>query len=382
MYEFRMPKLGADMDQGKVVAWRKRPGDPVTKGEIIVDVETDKAAVEVESFTQGVLDQVLVQPGEKVPVGTVLATLRIAEDAEVAPAAAIPARSAQPLAAVAASPAARRRASELSLDLATIHGSGPGGRIQLEDLERQPSPVHTETPAPPPAVPSPPPPAEDATQRMRQAIAATMSRSKREIPHYYLSHTLDLGPAALWLAQTNAVRPLEARLLLGALLLKATALALREVPELNGFWEAGAFRPSARIHLGVAVSLRHGGLIAPALQDADQASLEELNRRMTDLVTRARTGGLRSSELTDATLTVTSLGDRGVEAVYGVIHPPQVALVGLGKVVERPWVVQGRLEPRLVATATLAADHRASDGHRGGLLLTAMDRLLQAPELL
>ena len=368
MYEFRMPKLGADMDRGKVVAWRKRPGEAVTKGEIIVDVETDKAAVEVESFTEGVLEQVLVPPGEKVPVGTVLATLRTAGDAEV-PARAPEARA--PATRVMATPAARKRASELALDLATIHGTGPQGRIQLEDLEQS-----APAPAPPPL------PAEDRAQRMRQAIATAMSRSKREIPHYYLSHTLDLGPAALWLAKVNASLPLEDRLLLGALLLKATALGLREVPELNGFWEEGAFRPSTHIHLGIAVSLRHGGLIAPALHDADQASLEDLNRRMTDLVTRARSGGLRGSELTDPTITVTSLGDRGVEAVFGVIHPPQVALVGLGRVVERPWVVQGRLEPRLVATATLSADHRVSDGHRGGLLLAAMDRLLQTPEAL
>ncbi len=376
-----MPKLGADMDRGKVVAWRKRPGEAVAKGEIIVDVETDKAAVEVESFTEGVLEQVLVPPGEKVPVGTVLAKIREAGEAATIPAHERVGEAAVPpgakVARVTATPAARKRAAELALDLALIKGTGPQGRIQLSDLE-------SPSPAPPlPAAPAPAPPAptaDDRTQRMRQAIATAMSRSKREIPHYYLSHTLDLGPAALWLAKTNTSLPLEERLLLGALLLKATALALREVPELNGFWESGAFQPSAHIHLGLAISLRHGGLIAPALHDADQAPLEQLNRRMTDLVTRARTGGLRGSELTDATITVTSLGDRGVEAVYGVIHPPQVALVGLGKVVERPWVVQGRLEPRLVATATLSADHRVSDGHRGGRLLAAMDRLLQSPE--
>lgn len=381
MYDFRMPKLGADMDRGKIVAWRKGPGEAVAKGEIILDVETDKAAVEVESFTEGVLEQLLVSPGEWVPVGTILARIRAPGEAvtvslpkvvgaAVAPAGALAAR-------VLATPAARKRAAEMTLDLAAIKGTGPKGRIQLADLESA-----SHAPSLLVAHPSPPPPVDDRTQRMRQAIAMAMSRSKREIPHYYLAHTLDLGPAALWLAKTNASRPLEARLLLGALLLKATALALREVPELNGFWEEGAFRPSHAIHVGVAVSLRHGGLIAPALHDADQASLEELNRRMTDLVARVRTGGLRSSELTDATVTVTSLGDRGVEAVYGIIHPPQVALVGFGKVVERPWVVQGRLEPRLVVTATLSADHRVSDGHRGGLLLAAVDRLLQDPDQL
>ncbi|HJV91593.1 MAG TPA: dihydrolipoamide acetyltransferase family protein [Holophagaceae bacterium] len=363
-----MPKLGADMDRGKVMAWRKRPGEAVTKGEILLDVETDKAAVEVESYTDGVLEEVLIPPGERVPVGTLLARLRLpGEAAPPAPPPVHPEGS-----RVSATPAARRRAAELGLDLATLQGHGPGGRIQLEDVE----PPATAMAPPPPTAP------EDRALRMRQAIASAMARSKREIPHYYLSHTLDLGPAALWLAQTNAARPVDQRLLLGALLLKATALALREVPELNGFWEDGAFRPGTGIHLGLAVSLRQGGLIAPALHDADRAPLEDLNARMADLVARARTGALRSSELTEATVTVTSLGERGVEAVFGIIHPPQVALVGLGKVVERPWVVQGRLEPRLVVTATLAADHRASDGHRGGRMLATLDRLLQSPEVL
>ncbi|HJU83005.1 MAG TPA: 2-oxo acid dehydrogenase subunit E2, partial [Holophagaceae bacterium] len=265
------------------------------------------------------------------------------------------------------SPAARARARELGLDEATLHGTGPDGRITLEDVEaaRGQAPV-----------------VEDPQARMRRAIATAMSRSKREIPHYYLSHTLDLGPAAAWLAETNARRGVEERLLMGALLVKALALALKEVPELNGFWTGNAFQPSADIHVGLAISLRGGGLMAPALHHTDQATLDDLNRRMADLVRRTRSGGLRGSELSDPTITLTALGDRGVEAVYGVIHPPQVAMVGLGRMFERPWVVAGKVEPRQVMAATLSADHRVSDGHRGGLLLCAMDRLLSMPELL
>jgi pyruvate dehydrogenase E2 component (dihydrolipoamide acetyltransferase) len=217
---------------------------------------------------------------------------------------------------------------------------------------------------------------------MRQAIAAAMARSKREIPHYYLSATIDMRHATMWLAEENRRRPVEGRLLLGALLVKAVALALHEVPELNGFWKEGRAVPSKEIHVGMAIALRGGGLIAPALHNTDKQSLDELMKDLRDLTQRARTLRLRSSELTDPTITVTSLGEQGVETVFGVIYPPQVAIVGFGKVVERPWAVNGMIGARQVMAATLAADHRASDGHRGGLFLAAVDRLLQEPEKL
>ncbi|HEU0079550.1 MAG TPA: 2-oxo acid dehydrogenase subunit E2, partial [Longimicrobiaceae bacterium] len=183
-----------------------------------------------------------------------------------------------------------------------------------------------------------------------------------------------------WLEEQNTRRTAEDRLLPAALVLRAVALALRRYPELNGFWTDGAFRAGEAVHLGVAVFLRGGGLVAPAILDADTKSLDVLMREMGDLVRRARSGGLRASEMTSATVTVTNLGDRGVEGVLGVVYPPQVALVGVGRVVERPWAVDGMLDVRPVAALTLAADHRASDGHRGSLFLEAVDRLLQKPE--
>jgi pyruvate dehydrogenase E2 component (dihydrolipoamide acetyltransferase) len=157
------------------------------------------------------------------------------------------------------------------------------------------------------------------------------------------------------------------------------ALALREIPELNSFWLGEGAVQSAGIHVGVGVSLRGGGLVAPALHNTDHQSLDELMKNFRDLVQRARAGSLRSSELSDPTITVTSLGEQGVDAVFGIIYPPQVALVGFGKVVERPWSVEGQIVSRPVITATLSADHRVSDGHRGGLFLAAVDRLLQEP---
>ena len=166
------------------------------------------------------------------------------------------------------------------------------------------------------------------------------------------------------------------------LLLRATALALWDVPELNGFWIDGAYRPSEEVHLGTAIALRTGGLIAPAILDADDKPLDQLRVELRDLVARARAGRLRSSELTAATVTVTSLGDRGCEAVWPVINPPQVAIVGFGAILDRPWVEDHAVVPHPMVVATLAADHRVSDGHRGGLFLAAIDHLLQEPDKL
>ena len=209
-----------------------------------------------------------------------------------------------------------------------------------------------------------------------------MARSKREVPHYYLATDIDMTAALAWLAAENLKRPVAERLIPAVLLLKATALAAAEVPEMNGLYIDGSFRRSADVHIGVAVSLRGGGLIAPALHDVEKKSLPELMKGMVDLVQRTRTGMLRTSEMSDPTITVTNLGDRGVDSVFGVIYVPQVALVGFGKIGERPWAANGMVGARSVVTATLAADHRVSDGHRGGLYLAAIGRLLQEPEKL
>jgi pyruvate dehydrogenase E2 component (dihydrolipoamide acetyltransferase) len=390
MAEFVMPALGADMSAGTLVEWRKRPGDTIARGEIIADVHTDKADIEVEVFTSGIVDRLLVEPGQKVPVGTPLAIIR--EDGEAPGKAPAVPRPDEHAAAerILASPSAKSLADELGLDLATVHGSGPKGRIQRRDVEavaRAAAP-----PGPAPAPPLAPPPAAvpveaageagDAQAAMRQAIAAAMARSKREIPHFYLSESIDLSTAIAWLARENLTRSVQDRLLHGVLLLKAVALALREVPELNATWQGGNLVQSDAIHVGVATFLRGGGLVAPALHDADEQSLDELMGAFRDLVSRARAGRLRSSEMTDPTITVTSMGERGSESVLPIIFPPQVAIVGFGRIVDRPWVSDGQVLVCPVVTATLAADHRVTDGHRAAALLTAVNRLLQEPEAL
>ena len=383
MADFLMPSLGADMETGTVVEWRVQPGSSVKSGDIVVVVETHKGAIDVEIFLDGVIDD-LAPLGQALPVGAVLARVHPAGEAastsshESSRTSTAPATQAVAGVAVRAgvSPAARRRAQQLGIEPRTLHGSGVDGSVTLSDVE------HAAALAKPASAPEPARARKggfDATQ-MRQAIASAMTRSKREIPHYYLTSTVDFGTASAWLEAYNRERAPEQRLLPAVLLLKATARALAEVRQLNGFFENGSWRAATGIHIGWAIALRGGGLVAPAIHDADRKTLPELMLALRDLVQRARTGGLRSSELTDPTVTVTSLGERGAESVLGVIYPPQVAIIGFGRMVQRPWVVAGQVVGRPLIALSLAADHRASDGHLGGQLLAAIEQALQAPE--
>lgn len=384
-----MPSLGADMEAGKLVEWLKHPGDTVARGDIIAVVETQKGAIEIEVFENGRIETLLVDEGMMVPVGTPLAIILGAGERPL-PAAAVPeplkvaeaARAPAPpppqpvMPAVGrgglrASPAARKLAVERGIDLASLKGSGPEGAIVSADVIRATAPA---------------PSARRAEgidlAEMRKAIAAAMARSKREIPHYYLGHDVDFAPATEFVQRFNADRPPDRRLLPGVLLIKATARALAEHPRFNGFYVDGRFAPGGGIHIGTAVAIRGGGLIAPAIHDADRKTLDELMTALRDLIARVRAGRMRSSELTDPTITISNLGERGVDILYGVIYPPQVALIGFGTPADRPWCVDGTIAVRRIVSATLAADHRVTDGHQGALLLATIARLLQEPEKL
>jgi pyruvate dehydrogenase E2 component (dihydrolipoamide acetyltransferase) len=392
MGEFRMPSLGADMESGTLVDWRIQPGDTVKRGDVVALVETEKGVIEVEIFETGVVESLVVQPGQKVPVGATLATIRtdgrpaetrpspgaaVAEKKAEAPPVRVPAPPPPKSLRPRVSPLARKRAEELGVDLTSVTGTGEEGSITALDIEKAAEQAKPSATAVAPVTTK-----GLDLNAMRRVIAAAMARSKREIPHYYLNSTIDMRCALDWLAAENTKRPVTKRLLYSALLIRAVALAIREVPEVNGFWIDGAFKPGDGIHVGVAISLRQGGLVNPAMHDVDKKTLDEVMVNMLDLVNRARTGHLRSSEISDGTITVTNLGDQGVESVFGVIYPPQVALVGFGKIVERPWAAGGMLGVRPTIAASLAADHRVSDGHRGGRFLIAVNRLLQEPEKL
>ena len=442
MADFLMPSLGADMTEGTVTRWLVQPGDQVHRGDIVVEIETDKADMEVEIFQDGVISELVVPKGETVPVGTVLARLAAVGEvaapsspaqqpsapppiptprvaAPVAPAharvtptakvlagrlgidlagvhgtgltgsitradvehaaqrrAATPAERPREGRRLLVSPRARRLAEERGIDLSTLAGTGPGGSITSADLDRAGAPAPAAGP-PPRAESAPPPPARVLK---RGPIAALMERSNREIPHYYLGLDINMERALEWLSAENKRRSVTERLLPAALLLKATAIAAHEVPEVNGHFIDGESRLSESVNLGVAISLREGGLVAPAILDASEKSLSEIMMNLMDLVKRSRAGRLRASEMSSGTITVTNLGDLGVDYVYGVIYPPQVALVGFGRIEQRPWAVDGMLGVKPILRATLAADHRASDGHRGGIFLSTIARLLQEPE--
>lgn len=460
MGDFKMPSLGADMEVGTVTEWLIKPGDHVSRGDIVAVVDTEKSTIDIEIFQTGVVDELLVGEGEEVAVGTPIA--RISSPGappatpQPGPATSGPASTVTvgPAPRVI-SPVVRHLADDLGVDVASIHASAPGGRVTRADVERTagvaagasgPGPPRPDRSAPragrwlrssPRArlvaaetgidlghvvgsgpggavveadvrqavghiAPTRPEPvavgpetdgagagrpvtmasatAEGRQAAIRHAIGVLMARSKRDIPHYYLSNTVDMAAATAWLEKTNAERPVPSRLVLPVLMLKAVARAAIVVPEMNGFFIDDAFVPSPTVHLGVAVSMRGGGVIAPAIHDVEKLDLEELMERLRDLVGRARSGSLRSSEMSDATLTVTNLGDMGVDSVFGVIYPPQVALVGFGRVTPRPWTEGGMLGVRPCVTTTLSADHRASDGHRGGRFLSEIERLLHRPE--
>jgi pyruvate dehydrogenase E2 component (dihydrolipoamide acetyltransferase) len=373
MTEFRMPSLGADMEAGKLVEWKIKPGDRVQRGDIVAEVETEKADIDIEIFATGVVRDLLVQPGQKVPVGTVLATLL--DDVEEP--------SQKPPERIHVSPLARKVAAELGVDLATVHGTGEQGAITKADVERVAAAKLAEKPAATPeAKPREPAPKEIFQTGMRRAIAAAMARSNREIPHYYIETQIDMHRALEWLQTENLKRSVKNRLLPVVLLVRAVTRALKDVPDLNGYWVNDHLEIKEAVNIGFAIALRSGGLITPAILNAQLKDMDHVMAALSDLIVRAREGHLRSSELSEGTITITNLGDLGAETVYGVIYPPQVALIGFGRIQERPWAANGMLGVRPVVTATIAGDHRASDGRRGAQFLAALDRYLQEPDKL
>ena len=390
MAEFRMPSLGADMEAGTLIEWLKQPGDPVHRGDIVAVVETDKGAIEVEIFMDGVMGKQLVAPQTTVPVGTPLAVIEGAKEEaphapkpeakapEPKPAAAPPKPRVVPTGGLRASPAARSLAAVHHIALEALTGTGPDGAIVLADVEKAVSAGGAPAAAPKPAW------AKGLDMdKMRRAIAAAMAKSKREIPHYYLSTAIDMSRAQAWLSEANAARVPDTRLLPAVLMLKAVALAARKYPKFNGFYnEPDGFAPADDVHIGTAIAIRGGGLVSPAIHDCDKLDLDEMMTKLRDLAARAREGRLRSSELTDPTITVSSLGERGVESLYGIIYPPQVAIVGFGKVTRQPVAVEEKIEVRPMMMTTLAADHRATDGHLGSRFLNEIAALLQEPEKL
>ncbi|MDQ7800260.1 MAG: dihydrolipoamide acetyltransferase family protein [Armatimonadota bacterium] len=391
MAEVIMPKMGDAMTEGKILSWRKRHGDRVEKGEVLAEIETDKVNVEIEAEASGIL-QILVPEGQVVPVGQVIAYI----DGQPAEAAArqAPSPAAQPEQAPAAEPApapsgpptevapprvkasplARRIAAEHGIDLAQVRGTGPGGRVVERDVLAYLESRATRAPAPAEAE------YEDVPlSRMRQAISRVVTHSKQQIPHFYVTAEVDLTRALELREQLQEALGEEGRVTVNDLVLKATALALRQHPDLNSqVVDERTLRRFRRVHLGIMVATPDG-LIAPVLRDADRLPLLQLAKEARRLVEGAHARRLRQEEYAGATFSVSNLGMYDVVNFVAIIQPPQAGILAVGRAQERPVVRSGQVVVRSVLQLTVSADHRVTDGVGAAQFLVNVKRLLENP---
>lgn len=376
MIEFNMPSLGADMEDGTLVAWRKKPGDAVSRGDIIAEVETQKGLIEIEIFEEGTIKKLLIAEGDKVPVGTVIAIINPSAGST----------ETKKEIRVKATPLAKQIAINSNIDLSLIKGTGPEGAITKDDVENaivqrdEPKKTKTSKKIEAKTIEVKKEKTTSFTRTIRAAIAAAMSKSNQEIPHYYLEKMINMSNAMAWLQQTNSKRPIQKRLLPVSLLIKAVAQSLKDVPELNAVWENGV-QLKNEINIGFVVALRTGGIVIPTIQKASIKTIDEIMEVLNDIIPRAKALKLRSSELSNTTITMTNLGEGSADKVFGVIYPPQVAIIGFGSVSEQPIAENGMIGIRPVVYVTLAGDHRATDGLSGSRFLDALNNYLQKPEI-
>ncbi|MFN3216309.1 MAG: dihydrolipoamide acetyltransferase family protein [Acidimicrobiales bacterium] len=424
LVDFRLPSLGSDMDSGTVIGWRVAEGDTVTKGDVLLDVDTDKSEIEVEVWHDARVERILVGAGETVAVGTPIAQLAVgeaqnrteaseqrraggagAEEAEQPNEAEQPEEAEEPEArdgtgdptTAEPAPTERHRASDLAPTPAAGDGArdrapgappAGGGRGRIGDLVT-PRTVYWPTtvpvtprsgrPAPRGATDSTASAGERPTRR-QNVVALAMEQSNREIPHFHLTTEIDLAPTIAWLEAANDERRPPDRILTAAVFLRAVALAVARHPTFNGSWIDGRFVPADTVALGVAIHMRDGTLMTPVIAEADHVGIDDLMASFRALVGRTRSGGLKSSDIAQPTITVTNLGDSGADEVAGLIRPPQVALVGFGRVRPRPVVIDDAVVVRPTVHATLSADHRANNGQAGAAFLTTLAGLVRAPE--
>lgn len=407
--EITMPKLSDTMTEGQLGAWRKSVGERIDRGDIIAEVETDKATMDLEAFSSGVLLEQRIQAGELVPVGTVIGLIgEVGEaaptplsqtksppppgpvTAETAPSPAVPRQTTSAAApersvlhAVQAAPVVRRRAGELGIDLAQVVGSGPEGRIMLEDLERLTpagslpptagaEPLSGESPLPKKSSRSTP------LSRMRSAIARTTSDSWRTIPHFYLTREIEMERAELAI---TGLKGEGVAVSLNALILSAAAQALVAFPSLNAGYIDGGIVSYPDVNLAFAVALE-GGLQMPVIRDAGGKGVRELTTESSRLAERAREGRLAVDEISGGSFSVSNLGMYGVDSLASIIMPGQAAIMGIGAVAERPLARNGAVEIARLMTVTLSCDHRIVDGVTAAAFLNTFKQLLEHPSQL
>lgn len=415
--EVTMPQMGADMTEGTIVKWLKSVGEAVNRGETIAEIETDKANVELEAFESGTLIKVVAREGEVVPVGEVIALLgepnEAVPDVERKPPAATPAKreiepevkaaSAAPVAApaettvstpvitpVAASedgririsPVARKIATDAAFDYTALRGTGPDGRILRRDVEAaiaSGATLRTAPVAPRPA--AAPAAVTGGLSKMRQAIARRMTQSKAAAPHYYLTLDIDMTAALEFRSQINANATEEQRVSINDLIVKACAIAIERRPKFNSEFQETGLEMHDRINVCIGIAL-DDGLIAPAVLDCQVKSLGRIAIETKDLIRRAKSGQLKADEYSEGTFTITNLGAYGIEALIGIINPPQAAILGVGSVMPKPVVKDDQIVIRQVMKVALSADHRVTDGAEGAVFIKEIQSLLEAPAAL
>jgi pyruvate dehydrogenase E2 component (dihydrolipoamide acetyltransferase) len=410
--EVTMPQMGADMTEGTLLRWLKGVGDSVERGDILAEIETDKATIELEAYDSGTLIKRVASEGDIVPVGDVIALLGDASEAvpdvERKPPAETPARRAiepgakraiepapapAPTAAAAPepgdrvriSPVARKMASEAGIDPSALRGSGPDGRILRRDIEAAMA-AGSPAAAPdsrrePPRAPRTESAAAEGLSKMRQAIARRMTLSKQTQPHYYLTLDIDMTAALAFREQFNASATDEQRVSINDLVVKACAIALERHPKFNAEFSEEGLVHHDRVNVCIGVAL-DDGLIAPALLDCQSKSLGRIAVESKDLINRAKTGSLKADEYSDGTFTITNLGAFGVETLIGIINPPQAAILGVGSVMPQAVVRDGQVAVRQVMKVALSADHRVSDGAEGARFIKEIQALLEGPAAL
>ncbi|MPZ48325.1 MAG: dihydrolipoamide acetyltransferase [Dehalococcoidia bacterium] len=430
--EVVMPQMGADMKEGTIINWRKAEGDEVNRGEIIAEIETDKANIEIEAFGAGVFRKAIHKDGETVPVGTIIAVIAAPSDdiakyegggAAPAPAAeaqapapesapapsapapepvgAAPVPSAPPATTAAqaapaaparadgrlrASPVARRMAEEFGIDLATVNGTGPDGRIVRRDVEAArtaaPAQAATATATMTRAAPAGVDEIENIPlSRMRQTIARRTQESKQNVPHYYLGADIDMTELMALRSSVNKALGDRGRISVNDIVILATARTLVQHPKFNAFWAEDHIERHSQVNVGIAVAL-DDGLVAPAVIDTANKGLEQISIEARDVAQRARSGSLKPEEYTAATFNVSNVGGFGIDTISAIITQPQVGVLGVGAVKETPVIRDGQVVVRQMMNVILSADHRATDGADGARFLQTLRQLLESPGMM
>ena len=389
-----MPQMGYDMREGTVVRWYKQEGDTVDRGEVIADIETDKATVEFEAYTGGVLGRIVAAAGIAVPVGELIAIItepgeavpEIAAPAAPAPAAAPPPEPAPAPAAsvpsangeVRASPIARRLARERGIDLALVTGTGPNGRITERDVESYQPPAAAPAPAPAAEPAAAPADSRIELSRMRQTIARVTSDSKSTAPHFYVTAEIDMGQAMQLRRDVNDAADPENRVSVNDLMVKACALALANHPKFNSFYRGDHLEVHGAMNIGIAIALE-SGLILPGVSNCESKSLLQIAAATKDLIARANSGTLRNDEYSSTTFSISNMGMFDVESFTAIIYPPHAAILAVGSVKEQPVVRDGQLAVGQMMKATLSTDHRVADGAEAAQFLMEIKRVLESP---